>query len=110
MPRKDSSTPDPFADLDLTSEEKTEEKPETEAPSTPEQSVPEVPEVKASEPDAPVKIAFDPEYAVDDRVEEVVVSVGSSALVTLPVDGTAVEVSAEEADLLVQNPAVKAAE
>lgn len=108
MPRNDSKNSSNPLDLDLGDALKTkaEDTPAEETAPASESSVPSpAPEVEPEKrPD--VELQFDPEYAVDDRISEVVVNVAASS-VTLPVDGSPVSVSADDADLLVQNPAVK---
>jgi hypothetical protein len=107
MPRNDSKNSSNPLDLDLSDAlSEVEENPAEETAPVSESSVPSpAPEVEPEKrPD--VELQFDPEYAVDDRISEVVVNVAASS-VTLPVDGSPVSVSADDADLLVQNPAVK---
>ena len=105
---KNSSNP---LDLDLSDALKSEvnETPAEETAPASESSVPSPAPEAEPEKRPDVELQFDPEYAVDDRVSEVVVNVAASS-VTLPVDGSPVTVPAEDAKLLVDNsPAVKEA-
>jgi hypothetical protein len=108
MARNDSKNSSNPLDLDLSDALKSEvkETPAEETAPASESSVPSPAPEAEPEKRPDVELQFDPEYAVDDRVSEVVVNVAASS-VTLPVDGTPVSVSADDADLLVQNPAVK---
>ena len=63
------------------------------------------PEVAASEPAPDVELQFDEDYAAD--ADEITVSVAGAGPLTVKTDGTPFTVSAEEAALLVQSPAVK---
>lgn len=98
MARNDSSKNDPFA-LDL-DEKVVDEPAQTSVPAP-------APEVKP-EPAGKAKVAFDPDYELDDPSDVVVVSAGGSPLYELKTDGSPLEVPAEDAKLLVENsPAVK---
>lgn len=105
MPRKDSSKPDPFAALTSDSEVEREETPvEDEAPDNVVR-VEDVPEPKRGS----VQVAFDPSFHIADGISEVSVSVAGSEIHALKTDGTPIEISSDEAELLLQSPAVKEA-
>ena len=80
---------------------------ETVVEETPEPPVEEIPqpEVAASEPAPDVELQFDPDYEADE--DEITVSVAGAGPLSIKTDGTPFTVSAEEAALLVQSPAVK---